>query len=110
MQCRRLAISANTVSADGVFLAQICCCCRQHSFAADVRISSLGVDSGPSERLSFGAYDSTNAFQSHASLTAQPNGTLAVVSEDIQLHPSQGTAMLGSGVSSSAPASPLLLG
>ena len=56
------------------------------------------MKTGPSEGLSFGAYDATNAFQSHASLTAQPNGTLAVVSEDLSLQPSQGTAMLGSGV------------
>ena len=56
------------------------------------------MDTGPSEGLSFGAYDSTNAFQSHASLTAQSNGTLAVMSEDLSLQPSQGTAVLGSGV------------
>lgn len=71
--------------------------CRQQSFAADVRIASQGVKTGPSEGLSFGSYDATNAFQSHASLTAHPNGTLAVVSEDLSLQPSQGTAMLGSG-------------
>lgn len=70
---------------------------RQQSFAADVRIASQGVETGPSEGLSFGAYDSTHAFQPHASLTAQANGTLAVMSEDLSLQPSKGSAMLGSG-------------
>ena len=62
-----------------------------------MRIAPQGVKTGPSESLSFDAYDATNAFQSHASLTAQPNGTLAVVSQDLSLQPSQGTAVLGSG-------------
>ena len=70
---------------------------RQQSFAADVRIASQGVETGPSEGLSFGAYDSTHAFRPHASLTAQANGSLAVMSEDLSLQPSKGSAMLGSG-------------
>ena len=78
--------------------SQVMCCCRQQQqYAADVRIASQGWPSSPSEALSFGAYDSASAFQSHASLTAQPNGTLDVLSSDLNMLPSQGTAAMGSG-------------
>lgn len=52
----------------------------------------------PTEVLSFGAYDATNAFQSHASLAAQPNGTLTMVSSDLSLQPTLGSAVVGSGM------------
>ncbi|KAL3139221.1 hypothetical protein ABBQ32_005991 [Trebouxia sp. C0010 RCD-2024] len=69
---------------------------KQQKFAADVRIASKDAADSPTEVLSFGAYDSTDAFQSHASLAAQPNGTLTVVSSDLNLQPTLGNAVVGS--------------
>ena len=73
-------------------------CCRQQDYAADVRIASQGSSS--SEALSFGEYNSSDVFQSHASLSAQSNGTLQLQSSDLSMLPSQGTAALGSGTPS----------
>ena len=47
--------------------------------------------------LSFGEYNSSQVFQSHASLSAHSNGTLDVLSTDLNMLPSQGTAAMGSG-------------
>ena len=75
-------------------------CCRQQDYAADVRIASQGSSSTPSEALSFGEYNSSDVFQSHASLSAESNGTLQLQSSDLSMLPSQGTAALGSGTPS----------
>ncbi len=72
-------------------------CCRQQDYAADVRIASQGASTIPSEALSFGEYNSSDVFQSHARVSAQSNGTLQLQSSDLSMLPSLGTASLGSG-------------
>ena len=76
-----------------------CClyCCRQQEYAAEVQIASQGASTSPSESLSFGEYNSSNVFQTHASLSTQSNGSLSVLSSDLSMLPSQGTAAIGSG-------------
>lgn len=72
--------------------------CRQQDYAASVQIASRHASSSPSEALSFGEYDASKRFQSHASLSAQPNGSLALSSSHLSMLPANGTANVGSGI------------
>lgn len=74
---------------------------RSESFTAHIRIASQQNPEDPlatDEVLSFGAYPFANtSFQRHASLNANPNGTLAVKATDVQLLPAGGSATIGCG-------------
>ena len=83
--------------AASVLILVCLCCCRQQDYAAEVQIASQGASTSPSESLSFGEYNSSNLFQTHASLSSQSNGSLTLLSSDLSMLPSQGTAAIGSG-------------
>lgn len=74
---------------------------RSESFTAHVRIASQQNPEDPvatDEVLSFGAYPFANSsFQPHASLHADPSGTLEVKATDVQLLPAGGNTTIGSG-------------
>ena len=72
-------------------------CRQQPAYSADVRIASDAASHVPSEGLSFGTYASANHFQTHANLSANANGSLALSAADISMLPSRGTASVGLG-------------
>ena len=71
--------------------------CRQESYAADVQIVSHQASSSVSESLSFGEYDARDSFQPHAMLSAHANGSMDILSANLNMLPSNGTATVGSG-------------
>lgn len=78
------------------------CCCRSQGYAAHVRIASqdnVMQAEDFDEILSFGTYPSAGqaAFQPHASLTAQANGSLSVKAAGLNLLPAGGESSIGSG-------------
>ena len=77
-------------------------CCRSQGYAAHVRIASqdnVMQAEDLDEILSFGTYPSADqgAFQPHASLTAQANGSLIVKAAGLNLLPAGGQSSIGSG-------------
>ena len=72
-------------------------CRQQPAYSADVRIASDAASHDPSEALSFGTYASATNFKTHANLSANANGSLALSAADISMLPSRGTASMGLG-------------